>query len=103
MDDYDRVMAVNLRSQVVLARVARPHLRAGGVLVLVSSLSALRGNGAISAYALAKAGVSQLARNLAVEWGPQGLRCNAIAPVSSPPTCRAHCWKMPRSWPGAWP
>lgn len=80
MDDYDRVMAVNLRSQVVLARAARPHLRAGGALVLVSSLSALRGNRAISAYALAKAGVSQLARNLAVEWGPQGLRCNAIAP-----------------------
>lgn len=80
MDDYDRVMAVNLRSQVVLARAARPHLRHGGALVLVSSLSALRGNGAINAYALAKAGVSQLARNLAVEWGPQGLRCNAIAP-----------------------
>lgn len=80
MDDYDRVMAINLRSQVMLARAARPHLRAGGSLVLISSLSALRGNGAISAYALAKAGVSQLARNLAVEWGPHGLRCNAIAP-----------------------
>jgi NAD(P)-dependent dehydrogenase (short-subunit alcohol dehydrogenase family) len=42
----------------------------------------VRGDGAISAYALAKAGVSQLARNLAVEWGPQA--CNAIAP--RPPT-----------------
>lgn len=80
MDDYDRVMAINLRSQVVLARLARPHLRAGGSLVLVSSLSALRGNAAIASYALAKAGVSQLARNLAVEWGPHGIRANAIAP-----------------------
>lgn len=80
MDDYDRVMGINLRSQVLLAKLARPHLAAGGSLILVSSLSALRGNGAISAYALAKAGVSQLARNLAVEWGPHGLRANAIAP-----------------------
>ncbi len=82
MADYDRVMAINLRSQVVLANLALPHIAQGngGSVVLISSLSALRGNGAISAYALAKAGVSQLARNLAVEWGPRGVRANAIAP-----------------------
>jgi NAD(P)-dependent dehydrogenase (short-subunit alcohol dehydrogenase family) len=48
--------------------------------VLISSLSALRGNATINAYALAKAGVSQLARNIAVQWGPKGVRANAIAP-----------------------
>ncbi len=82
MADYARVMAINLRSQVVLANLALPHLAQGtdGAVVLISSLSALRGNGAINAYALAKAGVSQLARNLAVEWGPRGVRANAIAP-----------------------
>ena len=37
-------------------------------------------NAHINAYALAKAGVSQLARNLAVQWGPQSIRTNAIAP-----------------------
>lgn len=46
----------------------------------MSSLSALRGNGTINAYALAKAGVAQLARNLAVQWGPKAVRVNAIAP-----------------------
>lgn len=82
MDDYDRVMAINLRSQVVLCNLALPHIASagGGAAVLMSSISALRGNGAINAYALSKAGVSQLARNLAVEWGPKNVRVNAIAP-----------------------
>jgi NAD(P)-dependent dehydrogenase (short-subunit alcohol dehydrogenase family) len=82
MDDFDRVMAVNLRSQVVLAKAAQPHLlaRGGGSIVLMASISALRGNGSISSYALAKAGLAQLARNLAVEWGPHNIRTNAVAP-----------------------
>lgn len=82
MDDFDRVMAINLRSQVVLANLALPHIaaRGGGSAILISSLAALRGNGAINAYALAKAGVAQLARNLAVEWGPRKVRVNAISP-----------------------
>lgn len=82
MADYDRVMALNLRSQVVLANLALPHIaaRGCGAAVLMSSLSALRGNGAINAYALSKAGVAQLARNLAVEWGPRNVRVNAVAP-----------------------
>lgn len=82
MDDYDRVMAINLRSQVVLTGLAVPHIAAEGcgAVVLMGSISAQRGNGAINAYALSKAGVSQLARNLAVEWGPKNVRVNAIAP-----------------------
>lgn len=87
MDDYARVMALNLRSQVVLANLALPHIAAhaarsesSGAVVLISSLSGLRGNGRINAYALAKAGIAQLARNLAVEWGPRHVRVNAISP-----------------------
>jgi NAD(P)-dependent dehydrogenase (short-subunit alcohol dehydrogenase family) len=82
MDDFDHVMAINLRHMVVLARAAQPHLkvRGGGSIVLMASISALRGNGSISSYALAKAGLTQLARNLAVEWGPDNIRSNAIAP-----------------------
>lgn len=82
MEDYARVMAINLRSQVVLTGLALPHIaaRGGGAAVLIASLSALRGNGRINAYALAKAGVAQLARNLAVEWGPKNVRVNAVSP-----------------------
>jgi NAD(P)-dependent dehydrogenase (short-subunit alcohol dehydrogenase family) len=82
LDDFDHVMAINLRSIVALTGLALPHIatRGGGSVVLMSSLSALRGNGAINAYALAKAGVAQLARNLAVQWGPDNVRVNALAP-----------------------
>jgi len=82
MADFDRVIALNLRSQVVLANLALPHIAStgGGAALLMSSISALRGNGAINVYALSKAGVSQLARNLAVEWGPRNVRVNAVAP-----------------------
>jgi NAD(P)-dependent dehydrogenase (short-subunit alcohol dehydrogenase family) len=81
LDDFDQVMGINLRSMVALTTLALPHLAArAGAVVLISSLSALRGNATINAYALAKAGVSQLARNIAVQWGPKGVRANAIAP-----------------------
>ena len=81
MNDYARVMAINLRSQVVLARAAAPHLaERRGNAIFIASLSGLRGNAAINTYALAKAGVAQLARNLAVEWGPKGVRANALSP-----------------------
>ena len=80
--DYRRVFDVNLHSMVALCNLARPHLeaRGGGSIVLISSISGLRGNAAINAYALSKAGVAQLARNLAVQWGPQNIRANAISP-----------------------
>ena len=82
MTIFDRVIAVNMRSMAVLTKHALPHMagRDGASVILMSSISALRGNARIDAYALAKAGVSQLARNIAVIWGPKGVRANAIAP-----------------------
>jgi NAD(P)-dependent dehydrogenase (short-subunit alcohol dehydrogenase family) len=82
LDDFDDVMTVNLRSMVALTGLALPLMatRPGASLILMASLAAQRGNAAINAYALAKAGVAQLARNLAVQWGPKGVRTNAIAP-----------------------
>ena len=44
------------------------------------SLSGLRGNRRLGVYSLTKAALAQLARNLAVEWGPGNVRANAIAP-----------------------
>lgn len=82
MTIFDRVIAVNMRSMAVLTKHALPHMagREGASVILMSSISGLRGNARIDAYALAKAGVSQLARNIAVVWGPKGVRANAIAP-----------------------
>lgn len=81
VEDFDRVMAINLRSQVALTNLALPHLAAReGSVILIASIGGIRGNAAINAYALAKAGVAQLARNIAVQWGPKGVRANAISP-----------------------
>lgn len=82
MTDYAHVMAINLRSQVMLCNLTLPHITAagGGSVILMSSLAGLRGNGHLNSYALAKAGVAQLARNLAVECGPSAIRVNAISP-----------------------
>lgn len=82
MNVFDRVIAVNLRSMVVLTKHALPVMakRPGASVVLIASIAGLRGNGRIEGYAMAKAGVVQLARNLAVQWGPKGVRTNAIAP-----------------------
>lgn len=52
----------------------------GGSLVVMSSLSGLRGNTAIGRYGVTKAANAQLARNLAVQWGPRNVRVNAVAP-----------------------
>jgi len=81
-DDWDLVMDVNLRSAFTLTRMLLPSMAEKGVgsVVLTSSIAGLRGNRAIGLYGLSKAALSQLARNLAVEWGPSGIRVNAIAP-----------------------
>jgi NAD(P)-dependent dehydrogenase (short-subunit alcohol dehydrogenase family) len=80
--DWDRTMTVNLRSVFWLTSRVIPGMaaRRDGSVVLISSLSGLRGNKAIGLYGLSKAGSAQLARNLAVEWGPQNVRVNAISP-----------------------
>lgn len=81
-DDYARVMQVNLEGPIRLANGLLPLVarRGGGSAVFVSSIAGLRGNGAINAYALSKAAIAQLVRNLAVEWGPRNVRVNAILP-----------------------
>jgi NAD(P)-dependent dehydrogenase (short-subunit alcohol dehydrogenase family) len=80
--DWDLTMTINLRSVLWLTGLVIPSMaaRRDGVVILTSSLSGLRGNRAIGLYALSKAGIAQLARNLAVEWGPCNVRVNAISP-----------------------
>lgn len=80
-DERERLFAVNLTHPLLLAGLlAQPMAQRGGSIVLLSSIAGLRGNAAVGLYGMTKAAVSQLARNLAVEWGPHGLRANAIAP-----------------------
>ncbi|HSV34238.1 MAG TPA: glucose 1-dehydrogenase [Ramlibacter sp.] len=79
---WRKVLDVNLMGAAWLAGQAIPHMAAqgGGSVMLVASIAGLRGNKAIGPYGVSKAALIQLARNLAVEWGPQGVRANAICP-----------------------
>jgi NAD(P)-dependent dehydrogenase (short-subunit alcohol dehydrogenase family) len=80
--DWDLTMTINLRSAFWLTSHVIPAMatRGDGAVILMSSLSGLRGNKSIGLYGVSKAGVAQLARNLAVEWGPSNVRVNAISP-----------------------
>lgn len=80
--DWDRVLDVNLRSVFIGAQAARPHLAPGGSMVMISSISASQGFAARASYCASKAGVEGLVRSLAMEWGPDGIRVNAVAPGS---------------------
>lgn len=79
---WDRTFEVNLRSAHALAAQLVPRMaeHGGGSVILMASIAALRGNKAIGLYGMTKAALAQLARNLAVEWGPRNVRANAIAP-----------------------
>ncbi|WP_394181371.1 SDR family NAD(P)-dependent oxidoreductase [Marinomonas posidonica] len=81
-DDWDSVMSINLKSALRLCSALLPDMaeRGQGSVILMSSIAGLRGNKAIGLYGLSKAGLAQLARNLAVEWGPKGIRVNCISP-----------------------
>lgn len=79
---FDKIMASNVRSNLWLANMVAPGMaeRGGGAIVIVSSIGGLRGSPVLGAYGISKAADMQLARNLAVEWGPRNIRANCIAP-----------------------
>ena len=79
---FARTMHCNLESTLWLCNRALPEIaaRGGGAVILVSSIAGLRGSTHLGVYALSKAAEMQLARNIAVEWGPRNVRANAIAP-----------------------
>jgi NAD(P)-dependent dehydrogenase (short-subunit alcohol dehydrogenase family) len=79
--EWDRVMAVDLKSVLLATQAAVPALerRGAGSVICVSSIAALRGYGR-TAYAAAKAGVIGFVHSVAVQLGPLGIRVNAIAP-----------------------
>lgn len=108
LDRLDRMFDVHVRSVLRLADTALPAIAdaGGGLFLVMSSLSALRGNRVIGSYGITKAANAQLARNLAVQWGPRGVRANALAPgviatgfatpiTGDPESCRARLARTP--------
>ena len=81
-DAFDKIMGANIRSNHWLAQLVLPEMveRKDGSIIIVSSIGGLRGSPVLGAYCISKAADMQLARNIAVEYGPHNIRANCIAP-----------------------
>ncbi|MDR5651199.1 SDR family NAD(P)-dependent oxidoreductase [Ruixingdingia sedimenti] len=78
---FDHFLNLNLRVTFRLSRDALPELRrTRGAIVNIASSVGLSGYRRFAAYAAAKAGVVALTRNMAADYGPEGIRVNAVAP-----------------------
>lgn len=79
---FDKVMHANIGSVHRLCQLVIPDMAeaGGGAVIIVSSIGGLKGTESLGAYAISKAADMQIARNLAVEWGPKNVRVNCIAP-----------------------
>jgi NAD(P)-dependent dehydrogenase (short-subunit alcohol dehydrogenase family) len=81
-DDYDFVLDINLKGAFLVAQEVGRHMleRRSGSQIHISSLNNDRPLKHVAPYAMSKAGLGQMTRALALEWGPRGVRVNAIAP-----------------------
>ncbi len=81
-EQFRKILDNNIVSNHWLVQLCAPQMlqRRSGSIVIVSSIGGLRGSATIGAYCISKAADLQLARSLAHEYGPQGVRVNCIAP-----------------------
>ena len=82
VSDIDESLDVNLRTNILLARLCTPSMvsRMSGCILNVSSVNALRGNAGVAVYSATKAALDGFTRALARELGPKNIRVNALAP-----------------------
>jgi NAD(P)-dependent dehydrogenase (short-subunit alcohol dehydrogenase family) len=79
---FDKVLAVNVRGPLALARAAYPSMaeRGGGAIVNVASVGGLRPEPMLGLYSVSKAALVSLTKVLAAEWAPARIRVNAVCP-----------------------
>ena len=82
VEQWDMAMAVNLRGPWLMTKALLPQLQAdgGGAVVNIGSIEGIGSNPLHTAYSASKAGVHGLTAAMAVDLGPLGIRCNAVAP-----------------------
>ncbi|MCI0997555.1 SDR family NAD(P)-dependent oxidoreductase [Pseudomonas corrugata] len=82
--DFDEAFAINTRATWLLGKAAHPWLaRSHGTLIATASISAGQPTPPLGAYSASKAALVMLIRQMSVEWGPDGIRCNSISPGST--------------------
>ncbi len=83
VDEFDQVMAVNVRGTFLCARALALHAierGGGGAIINVTSASGVRGMARLLAYSASKGAAARMTEVMAVEWAEHGIRVNAIAP-----------------------
>ncbi len=83
MEDFDRIIAVNLRGTFMMCQAALPHLiETKGSIVNMASTAALGAHAWTAAYSASKGGILSLTKCIAIEFGRRGVNANAICPAS---------------------
>ena len=81
-EQWRRAIGATLDSAFYVARATLPHLTEGASIVAVTSINAVLAAPGLPAYSAAKAGVEGLMRQLALEYGPRGIRANSVCPAT---------------------
>jgi dehydrogenase/reductase SDR family protein 4 len=78
---FDKILNVNVKGPLELARAAHPHLRrSGGSILNISSIGGLSPEASLGLYSVSKAALISLTKVMAAEWAGDGIRVNAICP-----------------------
>jgi NAD(P)-dependent dehydrogenase (short-subunit alcohol dehydrogenase family) len=99
-DAFQKIMDTNIGQVHKLCQMVIPQMaeRGDGSVIIVSSIGGLKGTDVLGAYAISKAADMQIARNLAVEWGPKNIRVNCIAPGLIKTDFAKALWENPETY-----
>jgi NAD(P)-dependent dehydrogenase (short-subunit alcohol dehydrogenase family) len=97
-EQFDKIITANVKATHWLSQLVLPQMKArkDGSIIIISSIGAFVGSNAIGVYNISKAADLQLARNLAVEYGPMGVRANCICPGIVRTHFAESLWKDPK-------
>ena len=97
-DEYDRILDINLRGHFLVAQAVGRHMlaRGRGAIINIDSLNTYAPLTGVTPYAMSKGGVNMMTRGMALEWGPRGVRVNAIAPGFFPTDLSKKLWSEPK-------
>lgn len=94
-EDWRRTVDTNLKGYFFAAQRAAGHMAQGGAIVNIGSVNAITVVVGQAVYAATKAGVSQMTKSLAREWGRRGIRVNCVGPGSIPTLINREIYKDP--------
>ncbi len=97
-EDYDYIMDINLKGPFFLSVAVGRHMlqRGKGNQINIASINSERPLKGVSIYAATKAALAHFTRSLAMEWGPRGIRVNAIAPGFTLTDLARKLWAQPK-------